>query len=130
VATQLTIPIPPQRPAPANEWGLIVDEIKGNAVGVGMDWWLPYAARFEARGKARVLTICVAGALMEYGPFERDDVDFMQAHMIEHGMHPKTLAIRAWLPELPDCTHEGPCVRCGRSHGRRNNTRKSTQGAS
>jgi hypothetical protein len=98
-------------------FGLIVDEVKANAVGTGMNWWLPYAARFEGRGQSRVLAISIAGALMEYGSFERDDVDFMRAHMVEHGMHPKTLIIRPWIAELPDCTHVGACKRCGRSHG-------------
>ena len=117
---QLALPIPPQHPTPPPaQFGLIVDEVKANAVGTGMDWWVPYAFRFEAHGQARMLAGCIAGALMEYGPFERDEVEFMRAHMVENGLPPKSLTVREWLPELPACVDAGRCKRCHRSHGRR-----------
>jgi len=98
-------------------FGLIVDEIKLNSLGTGAgNWWVAYAARFARAGQERILLATLPGALAEYGPFEQDDVDFMRAHMIEHGVHPGTLKIRPWIAELPPCVGVGRCTHCGRSH--------------
>lgn len=110
---QVALPAPPPPP----RWGLIVNEVLLNATAnPARGWWTSHAARFEARGKARILTICVAGALVEYGPWDRDDAQFMHNHMVEHGIHPKALKLRQWATELPECTHSGRCRRCGASH--------------
>lgn len=113
-ATQLAaFPAPTAPP----KWGLIVDEVLLNATAnPARAWWHPYAARFEARGIGRSLAITVAGALTEYGPWDKDDAEFMRDHMIEQGIHPKALKLRRWLPDLPECSGLGSCPRCGRSH--------------
>jgi hypothetical protein len=81
------------------QWGLVVDEVKLNAVAVAADWWAPYAARFEASGQARILGISVPGAVLEIGPLDREAAEFMVEHMVEHGVHRTILTIRKWTSE-------------------------------
>lgn len=114
-ATQLTLPAPP----PVARWGLIVNEVLLNAIASsGRDWWTTYATRFETQGRARILMITITGALAEYGPWDRDDAEFMQQHMTEQGLHPKAITLRKWITDLPECTGYGKCTRCGRTHTR------------
>lgn len=114
-AGQLMFP-PPAEPV---RWGLIVNEVLLNAIASpGRDWWITYAARAEAQGRARILLIGITGALAEYGPWDRDDAEFMQQHMTEQGLHPKALKLRKWITDLPECTGYGKCTRCGRTHTR------------
>ena len=104
-------------PTASPQWGLIVDEVLLNATGSpARGWWFPHAASLEGRGRARQLAICPTGAVTEYGPWDKDDAEFMRDHMIERGMHPKVLKLRTWMPELPECSRAGRCKRCGRSH--------------
>ena len=87
-------------PAAPPQWGLIVDEVLLNATGSpARGWWFPHAASLEGRGRARQLAICPTGAVTEYGPWDKDDAEFMRDHMIERGMHPKALKLRTWMPE-------------------------------
>jgi hypothetical protein len=122
VTGQLALPMPmpkqrAKRQAKPDEFGLIVNEVMLNSLGSdARAWWFEHSMRFEARGAARILAICIAGALVEIGPFPKDDVEFMRDHMIEHGVHPNVLKIRSWIAELPECTYAGPCKRCGSSH--------------
>lgn len=110
---QTVLPPPPEPP----RWGLIVDEVLLNATAnPARGWWQPSAARFEERGLARILLICITGAVTEYGPWDAEDAEFMRDHMVEQGIHPKALKLRRWMPELPECSGFGPCTRCGRSH--------------
>lgn len=117
---QLALPIPKQpakRQAAPALFGVVVDEVKLSSLGTpAASWWFTYAARFAQTGRERILFITLPGALAEYGPFDRETADFMQAHMIEHGVHPGTLKIRPWIADLPDCTLAGRCTRCGRTH--------------
>lgn len=114
-ATQLAFPAPP----PPARWGLIVDEVLLNAIASpGRDWWFQQAPAFEAQGRARTLLITITGALAEYGPWDRDDAEFMQQHMTDQGLHPKAIKLRKWITDLPDCTGHGKCTRCGRTHTR------------
>lgn len=113
ISGQLAFPAP----AEPKRWGLIVDEVLLYAIASpGRDWWFEQGARLEARGAARILEICIAGAVVEHGPWSRDDAEFAQAHLIEHGIHPKALRLREWMAELPECSRAGRCKRCGRSH--------------
>lgn len=112
-AGQTALPAPPDPP----RWGLIVDEVLLNATAnPARTWWATSAARLEAQGRARILLICIVGALAEYGPWGAEDAEFMRDHMVEQGIHPKALKLRRWMPELPECSGFGPCTRCGRSH--------------
>jgi hypothetical protein len=104
-------------PPPPPRWGLIVDEVLLNATASpARSWWQPSAARFEESGRARILMATITGALIEYGPWDRDDAQFMHDHMTEQGIHPKALTLRRWMPELPKCIGSGRCRRCGRTH--------------
>lgn len=112
-AEQLAFP----PPAPPARWGVVVDEVRLNATASpATAWWIQQAMRFEAHGAARILNISIAGAIVEYGPWDRDDADFIHAHMIERGVNPKFLTLRKWEPGLPECTRAGSCRRCARSH--------------
>lgn len=133
-AEQLALPVPKQRPKPPPEpdaWGLIVDEVLLNAIGSpARSWWVERGLRFEQSGKARIIDICIAGAIVELGPFERDDTEFLRDHMIENGVHPKVVKIRKWIADLPDCTRTtGPCIRCGKSHRRHMGGTRTTTAA-
>lgn len=110
---QAALPMPPPPP----RWGLIVNEVLLNATAnPARGWWATYAARLEAQGRARTLMITITGALIEYGPWGRDDAQFMHDHMTEQGIHPKAITLRQWAPELPECASTGRCRRCGRTH--------------
>lgn len=118
-ADQLALPIPKQ-PAVADECGLLVNEVMLNSLGSeARGWWFEQSMRFEQIGRGRIIDVCIAGAILEVGPFARDDAEFMRDHMIEHGIHKNVIKIRKWIADLPACTRKkGPCVRCGRSHSR------------
>lgn len=104
-------------PTPPARWGLIVDEVRLYAIASpATAWWFEQAAHLEGRGAARILEICIAGAIVEYGPWTRDDAEFAHGHLVEKGISPKVLRLREWMPELPDCSRSGRCKRCGRSH--------------
>lgn len=111
-AQQRTLP-----PPPPPRWGLVVNEALLNAIGCpARDWWAIYAARLATNGRSRILTISLIGAIAEYGPWDRDDAEFMRDHMLEQGIHPKALGLRQWTPDLPECVTSGRCRRCGTTH--------------
>ena len=113
MSEQLAFPAPPE----PKQWGLIVDEVRLYAIASPAgSWWFEQATRLEARGAARILEICIAGARVEYSPWSHDDADFIREHLVEQGITPKALTLREWTPELPECSGAGRCKRCARSH--------------
>ena len=72
-----------------------VDEGKVEATRRGADWWLLHRQRFEASGKLReVVPACMVGGVVELGPYERDDAEFMAEHMVNVGGMPDS-AVKA-----------------------------------
>lgn len=56
----------------------------------GLDWWYASRQMFEASGTLReTKAACVIGGVVEIGPYEQDDADFMAGHMVESGGMPK-----------------------------------------
>lgn len=76
-------------------WYVTIDEVKLNAVdSPAAEYWAIHSARWEQSGQAKVLDICIAGAIVRLGPFERDDAEFIRDHLLEKGAHPKAITVK------------------------------------
>ena len=110
----LVIPAPPEPP----RWGLVVDEVRLNSVaGPAAAWWAEQSGHFDRIGKVRYLAMLPVGAVLEIGPYEQDDAEFMRDHMIEKGVLPQVLKVRRWTeqPHMPKCRKAAPCRLCGKA---------------
>jgi hypothetical protein len=57
----------------------------------GVDFWNLHRQRFAASGKLReTKAACIVGGIVELGPYDRDDAEFMASHMVESGGMPRT----------------------------------------
>lgn len=101
-------------PAP---WAVLVDECRLYAAGRGTAWWALTVAQFNATGRVRYLAITPSGALLEIGPLDKDDADFVRDYLAEHGVDRRVLKVRKWTeqPHLPKCRRAAPCCLCAPS---------------
>jgi hypothetical protein len=68
-----------------------VNEGVVEATRQGVTWWYMHRRRFEASGKLReTKAACVVGGVVELGPYDREDAEFMAGHMVESGGMPRT----------------------------------------
>lgn len=112
--SQLALDIPGRAPEP-EQWGVVVDEVRLNSIGGDTNaWWAVHAAQFHRNGKLRHLVGLPIGGVTEIGPFDQDDAAFARDYLIEHGAHPRTVALRRWTeqPHLPKCSRAEPCRLC------------------
>lgn len=96
-------------------WGVVVDEVLLNSIGGGAsNWWAVTSGPFHLNGKLRHLAVLPVGAIVEIGPFPRDDAEFARDHLIENGLHPRAVTARRWTeqPHLPKCRRAKPCRLC------------------
>ncbi|AYF29290.1 hypothetical protein CSH63_17825 [Micromonospora tulbaghiae] len=57
----------------------------------GVDWWLVFRARYATSGRLReTKPACIVGGLIEVACDDRDDADWLAAHMVDHGGLPRT----------------------------------------
>ncbi|WP_328439335.1 hypothetical protein OHA71_23645 [Streptomyces sp. NBC_00444] len=110
---QLTLPLPPAQPPEL--WGVVVDEVLLNSLGGGAsNWWAVHSGPFHLNGKLRHLVVLPVGAIVEIGPFARDDAEFARDHIVENGVHPRAVKPRRWTeqPHMPGCRKAKPCRLC------------------
>lgn len=96
-------------------WGLVVNEVRLNSTGTpAAAWWATESAHFTRLGKLRHLAATPVGALVELGPYPKDDIEFMRDHLVEKGVHQTVLTVRRWAeqPHLPKCRKAAPCRLC------------------
>jgi hypothetical protein len=83
------------RNAQDDVWGVLVDEVKINAIsGSGRDWWFAQSARLECAGRTVVVDICIAGAHVHVAAEDRDEADWIREHMIASGVHQRAVAVK------------------------------------
>lgn len=99
---------------PAPMWGVLVDEIRLFSMGRAPGWWALELGRLNQVGKLRYLAVVPAGSVLEIGPFERDDAEFVREHLAEKGVDSRVLKLRKWTaqPHLPKCSRTKPCRLC------------------
>ncbi len=58
---------------------------------MGCDWWYARRPAIVASGQLRdVKAACVIAGVIEIGPYDREDADFIATHMVESGGVPKS----------------------------------------
>jgi hypothetical protein len=104
-------------PTPADRWGVTVDEVRLFASGRSTNWWTQDIGRFNATGRVRYLAVTPSGSVLEIGPLERDDAEFVRDYLTEKGIDGRVLKLRKWTeqPHLPKCRRATPCRLCAPS---------------
>ncbi|MCK2219736.1 hypothetical protein MF672_038965 [Actinomadura sp. ATCC 31491] len=83
---------------PPTVWGVQLNEVRlYHAAPNAMNWWLPYRHRFDTSGQVQILTTTLGGQVIQIGPYtDRDDADFIAAHLVEQGVPLTAVKTSPW----------------------------------
>lgn len=74
----------------ADDWGVVVDEIKILATRQGSDWWALYQAR-QPQERLTCLTVTLGGCHWHVATGSREDAEMLIETMAANGVNPKFL---------------------------------------